>query len=369
MHAGGPEPPRVIRPVALVLLASLCASTVSAEPEPEPLVPAPLPQIASVVPGVLIHGSGTFLQGRTQTTNRLLLMEGTGVGLTLLGGVALITTGASRRVVGPAALTAMTGVNLFALSLLSSLYASAAPREGLGVPRRELALLESSLGYLYVYDPQFAFHHFATLGVDARIGPWHLGADSAVAPRQGNSRWKLLGGYRFLGPRGPHQPPASDGSYLELELGLGDHYYGDDEFTSRVLELGLGARLDSQRYLPDVRGAFFQLGAGFAKQWLLFDLPGEDVSNDTSLLLAHFGFGMYLGDAATRGGELELYYDHRHDGFAAGLKINGLGSGVAGHFGLRGSYTISPEWAVSAMTEIGSAWVLGTSVTWRTDGP
>jgi hypothetical protein len=359
----------VIRPVAILLLTSFCSSLARAEPEPEPLVPAPWPQIASVVPGVLIHGSGTFLQGRTQTTNRLLLMEGTGVGLTLIGGVALFTTGAARRVVGPAALTAITGVNLFALSLLSSLYASAAPREGLGVPRRELALLESSLGYLYVYDPQFAFHHFATLDVDARVGPWHLAADSAVAPRQGNSRWKLEGGYRFLGPRGPREPMASDGSYLELELGFGDHYYGEDEFTSRVLELVLEARIDSQRYLPDVRGAFFQLGAGLAKQWLLFDLPGEDQSDDTSLLLAHFGFGMYLGDAAMQGGELELYYDHRHDGFAAGLKVNGLGSGVAGHFGLRGSYTIGPEWAVSAMTEIGSAWLLGTSVTWRTDGP
>jgi hypothetical protein len=332
-------------------------------------VPAPLPQIASVIPGVLIHGSGTFLQGRNQTTYRLLLMEGAGIGLTLLGGVALFTTGASRRVVGPAALTAMTGVNLFALSLLSSIYASAAPREGLGVPRRELPLLETSLGYLYVDDPQFSFHHFATAGLDARVGPWHLAADSAVAPTQGNSRWKLGGGYRFLGPLGPREPRASDGSYLEAELGFGDHYYGTDDFTSRVLELELEARLDSQRYLPDVRGGFFQLGAGFAKQWLVFDLPAGTEVTDTSLLLAHFGFGMYLGDAARQGGELELYYDHRHDGFAAGLKINGLGSGVAGHFGLRGSYTITPEWAVSAVTEIGSARTLGLSVTWRTDGP
>jgi hypothetical protein len=321
-----------------------------------------------VVPGVLIHGSGTWLQGRTQTTNRLLLMEGTGVGLTLLGGVTLFTTGAARRVVGPAALTAMTGVNLFVLSFLSSVYASAAPREGFGTPRRELALLETSLGYLYVYDPQFTFHHFATAALDARLGPWHLGADSATAPLQGNTRWKLLAGYRFLGPMGPQRDAATDGSYLELALGFGDHRYEDDGFISRTLELELEARIDSQRYLPDVGGGFFQLGAGLAKQWLLFDLPGVDTSNDTSLLLAHFGFGLYLADPSTRGGEVELYYDHRHDGFAAGLKATGLGSGVAGHFGLRGSYTLSPSWALSALTEVGSAWTLGLNVTLRTDG-
>jgi hypothetical protein len=321
------------------------------------------------VPGVLIHGSGAWLQGRNQTTNRLLLMEGTGVGLALLGGVTLFTTGAARRVVGPAALTAMTGVNLFALSLLASVYASAAPRAGLGVPRTELALLESSLGYLYVYDPQFSFHHFVTVALDARLGPWHLAADSAVAPLQGNARWKLLAGYRFLGPKGPREPAASDGSYLELQLGFGDHRYDEEEIVSRVAELELDARVDSQRYLPDVRGAFFQLGAGLAKQWLLYDLPGPDESDDTSLLLAHFGFGAYLGDPSMQGGEVELYYDHRHDGFAAGLKMTGLGSGVAGHFGLRGRYAITPEWALSALTEIGSAWTLGTSVTWRTDGP
>jgi hypothetical protein len=361
-----------VRLASLAVAASLCTSLASAEPEPEPepvpRAPAPWPQIASVVPGVLLHGSGTWLQGRTLTTERLLVMEATGVGLTLLGGITLFTSGAARDIAGPATLTTVTGVNLIALSLLASVYASAAPREGLGRGRRELPLLESTLGYLYVYDPEFAFHHFATLGLDARLGPWHLAADTATAPAKGNARWKLLGGYRFFGPMGPYRPAATDGSYLELELAFGDHRFTDDGFVSRVAELELEARIDTQRYLPDVGGAFFQLGTGLGKQWLLFDLPGADETTDTTLLLAHFGFGMYLGDPSVRGGEVELYYDHRHDGFAAGLKTGGLVSGVAGHFGLRGSYTLTPEWALSALTEVGSAWTLGMNVTWRTDG-
>ena len=56
------------------------------------------------------------------------------------------------------------------------------------------------------------------------------------------------------------------------------------------------------------------------------------------MLLARFGFGMYLGDPAERGGEVVVYYDHRHDDFAAGLKLTGLGSGIPGHFGAEARY-------------------------------
>ena len=41
-----------------------------------------------------------------------------------------------------------------------------------------------------------------------------------------------------------------------------------------------------------------------------------------------FGFGVYFGRSRrARRGELLLVYDHRHDGFAGGMKIGGLGSG------------------------------------------
>jgi hypothetical protein len=131
----------------------------------------------------------------------------------------------------------------------------------------------------------------------------------------------------------------------------------------------LDGRLDLQRYLPDVRGAFLQLGAGLAKQWLLFDAPGVNDSDDTSLLLGHFGFGVYVGQRArASGAELELYYDHRHDGFAGGLKMAGLGSGVAGHFGVRADYDFAPSWGLSFVSEVGSAWTLGLNATWRTEG-
>lgn len=354
--------------------ASAAASTSpaisDAPPEERALAPAPLPQIAAVVPGFLVHGSGTFLQGRARTTERFLLLEGASIGLTLIGGYALFRTGAARNVVGPAALTAISGVSLFFSSFLANVYAVTAPREGLGAARTELPLLDTSLGYLFVRDPQFSFNHFATAALDARIAAWHVFADTAVAPRQGNARYRLGAGYRFFGPRGPNAAEASDGSYLELLAAFGDHHFDRDGFTSRVLEAAVDARVDSQRYFPDVHGAFFSLAAGYARQWLVFDLPGPGLTTPTSLLLARFGFGFYVASAApgAPSGEVEIYYDHRHDGFAAGLKMPGLGSGAAGHLGLRAAYPVSPAWSLSAVTEVGSAWTLGLSASFRTDG-
>lgn len=358
---------------AVVLSLSLLASSESVRAadskprdpalmvRPEPRVPSPLPEIAAVFPGVLLHGSGTFLQNRPQTTERLLLLEGAGLLTTFLSGLVLFQTGAARDAVGPTALFAVAGVGSFGLSLAANLYGTWAPARGFGEARRELPLLESRFGYLYVYDPQFDYRHFAATQIDGRLGAWHVGARTAHAPLQDNQRYELLAGYRLVGPMARVRP-AADGSYLEPMLGYAEHRFDRDGFAVRALELSVEGRLDTERYLPDVRGAFFQVQTGLARQWFAYDLPGVDITNATSLLLAHMGFGVYLGGwqgARGHGGEVEIYYDHRHDGFAGGLEMRGLGSGVAGHFGSRLSYRITEHWGTYAQTEIGSAWTLG----------
>jgi hypothetical protein len=60
-----------------------------------------------------------------------------------------------------------------------------------------------------------------------------------------------------------------------------------------------------------------------------------------------------------------LYYDHRHDDFAAGLKSTGLGSGVPGHIGLSSRYYLSDHFGVTTSAEVGSAWVLGLGIAFR----
>lgn len=233
---------------ALALLAPVEPAS-APPPRPEPRVPSPLPEIAAVFPGLLVHGSGVWLQHRGHTAQRLLLLEGAALLTTLASGVVLFQTGAARDVVGPAALGAVAGVGTFGLSFLANVYAAWAPADGLGAPLRRLPLLESSLGYLYVYDPQFDHRHFATAQVAARLGAWRASVNAAVAPARDNQRVELLGGYRVLGPRGRDSDAASDGSYLEPRVGYSEHRFGRDGFTSRVIELGLEGRL-RHRSLP-----------------------------------------------------------------------------------------------------------------------
>jgi hypothetical protein len=321
--------------------------------------PSPLPEIAAVFPGFLVHGAGPWLQHRNQTAQRLLALEGASLLVTFASAFVLFQTGAARDLVGPTALVGVAGVGTFAVSFLASVYATWAPADGLGEPLRILPLIESSLGYFYVYDPQFEYRHFLTVGLSARLDAWHLSAGGATG--QDNDRLELGAGYRLLGPRGYGAQPASGGSYLEPRLGYSYHVFERDGFSSQVFELALGGRLDIDRYLPDVRGAFFEGEAGWAKQVFHHELPFSDPYTWTSLLLARVGFGLYLGHrgGARAGGEVQVYYDHRHDGFAGGLEVNGLGSGPAGHFGLLASYQLTRLWGLRLRAEAGSAYTLG----------
>jgi hypothetical protein len=339
----------------------------AAPPRPEPRAPSPLPELASIFPGLVLHGSGAWLQHRNQTAGRLLMLEGASVLATFTSGFILFSTGAARDVVGPTALLAVAGVGTFAVSFLANVYATLAPPDGLGDPLRQQPLIDSSAGYLYVYDPQFAYRHFVTVRASAFVRGWHALADVAAALDHENQRLSFGAGYRLLGAGGSGSEPASDGSYLEPRVAFTAHRFEPDGFNSRIIELAVEGRLDASRYLPDVRGAFFQGEAGWASQVFVSHVPGPNPTTATSLLLAHVGFGMYLGNRldSRTGGEAELYYDHRHDGYAGGLKVNGLGSGVAGHLGLRGSYQLTPRWGVRARAEAGSAYVLGLDLVVR----
>src|SRR5688572_11414644 len=99
---------------------------------PEPRASPPWPQLASLVPGALIHGSGTWLQGRTQTTERLLLLEASALLAIVAGGLVIYETGAAREYAGAATLLVGAGVGGFGASFLASVYASAAPADGWG---------------------------------------------------------------------------------------------------------------------------------------------------------------------------------------------------------------------------------------------
>lgn len=323
------------------------------------------------MPGVLVHGSGHYVIGETDTAVKLLIAEGIGLGMLLGGGTALVLTGASRYVVGPAAAVAALGTGLFGTSLLADVYGSVSSDGGAAdlVPRAP-PKLESELGYRYVSDTLFPYGHFAVERLSLTLGSWRIAPSAWIDPAGKNARYRLEGGYRLigLGPGERHAHELDD--RLELRLGLVHHRYPTQGFTRSSAELTLAARYDLARLGRTLRGGFVEFEAGYGRARIDYDIRGIDVPADADdMLLARFGFGAVFRGNTHPGSQALVYYDHRHDDFAAGLIITGLGSGVIGHFGTELRWFFTPSFGVLAQVEVGSALVSGLSVLYRPAEP
>jgi hypothetical protein len=84
-----------------------------------------------------------------------------------------------------------------------------------------------------------------------------------------------------------------------------------------------------------------------------------------ALLLTTFGFGVILRGKAAPGSIARLYYDHRHDDFAAGWLMPGLGSGAPGHFGGELRWYFGKRVGISGEAQVGSAVLGGVSLLLR----
>lgn len=320
---------------------------------------------AAIVPGALIHGSGHWVLGQKRTGYRLLAVEGVGIGTALAGVVPIGLTGASRYLVGVGAALSVTGMGLFSMSALADLYGVSVPLEHRGEVQLSAPSFEAQFGYRHVYDPVFSYRNFVVHGMDVRHGGWRLSPSAWNALDDRNARWRVAGAWRFFGPR-PGGEVTKSASHLELEAGWTRHAFLTEGFHTRTLELTLAGRWDLRELDPMLAGAFWDLSAGLGFHTIDFGLRG--VGNETSeLLLMRFGFGAFIGQGNRRGGEVTAYYDHRHDDYAAGMKITGLGSGVAGHIGFSGKVYLTRSWGLLADVQGGSAWLGGVSIVYRGD--
>lgn len=356
----------------------MAVSSRAAQATPAPLLSSPWPELAAVFPGALLHGFGVWLRGRRITAERLLVLEGASLLALALGGLVIYETGAARDLAGPSVLMIAAGAGTLGASFLANLYATWAPSAGWGEPQRRLPRWVSALGYTYVADARLGDQHLMTARVDGRLGRWHAGFDAAISPSPGREHLAARAGFRWLGPRAT-KTLASDGSYLEPRVGVVSRRFDREGFVTRGIEAALEGRLDAERWLPDVHGAFFSAAVGVARQWTEIDVPGANVTEPSDQLLVRSGFGVYMGarslDASPApagmlpGGEVEVYYDHRRDGLAGGIMTLGPSSGFAGHVGLRAEYHLGAIWGVDALIERGSAWVVGSAVSFRVGLP
>lgn len=328
-----------------------------------PLEPGVVPTLASLVPGIVLRGSGTFLAKDRRSARRLFSSAAAGLVLFVGGGAVLAATGTSRRLVSTFTPVVFLGSALIFSSWLADIYgASTGGRDAVG--QTVSPALEWELGYRYVYDPQFAYRSFAFARGDLRHGAWRASPSAHVALDDDNQRWSLDLARRLHGRDAREQ--SDDGSYVDVTHGLLYHRYGSERFAVWTPTLALEGRLDLRHVGSSLRGAFVegQLGAGV--EVYAFDATGTQAREDVfGLLLARWAFGVYFGRGRERTGEATVYYDHRHDDFAAGLGVDGIASGIVGHIGTTGHYWFHEQWGVSALLEVGSAVVTGISARYR----
>jgi hypothetical protein len=65
-----------------------------------------------------------------------------------------------------------------------------------------------------------------------------------------------------------------------------------------------------------------------------------------------------------RRGEVQIYYDHRHDEVVGGLGLGSTFDGPYGHFGAQASYWLTDRWGVEAQLEVGSVYTTRLSLQW-----
>jgi hypothetical protein len=246
---------------------------------------------------------------------------------------------------------------------MANLYSAVAPALTPGVPAPSLPPLELDFGYQYVSDPNFDYGHFLALGATARLSSVRLEASARLAPGEGNARVWLGGAYRLHGE--PERARGNtDGTAVDLELGALYHRFPAEGFLVTGGEAGVRGRYAMARLSPRLEGSFAEASVGMAFQGYTFFGPVSEDALHQQLLFT-FAYGVYLGREGPPRGEALLYYDHRKDDYAGGLKA---GAGVLGHFGVRGRVLLSERWGVSADVQAGSAYVARLSAVYALGG-
>jgi hypothetical protein len=335
---------------------------------PEGFEPGVLPTLAAVFPGVLFHGTGLWAAGADQAAYELARIEAIGLVGSTLGLIGVYATGASSDTVELIYYPSMVAISAFVMPWFADLYgASVGGREA--DARHDLAPIEARAGYAYIHDPVFDYAHFSYVQADVRLEPVRLIPSAWISLGQDNQRLRLEGHGRLLGPRAGVKSHGRDGSFLDIETGITYHQFGTEQFETLVLEAKLAGRYDMRRLSPVLRGSFYELAMGVGGQLFGYAAADGELGEDVSaLLLMRTAYGVYFGPSGDRYGEAKVYYNHRHDGFAAGSGFNSDIDGLFGHAGIEGFYYLSDSWGLFADFKAAAAYVALTGVTFRYGG-
>ncbi|MGM0557824.1 MAG: hypothetical protein ACQEVA_15675 [Myxococcota bacterium] len=318
-----------------------------------------LPGMASLVPGVLLHGSGTFVAGDRETGLKLLKWQGISTLALAASFTELVLTGASRKTIWLSAPTVLLSFGTFTQTWLADIYGAFSGAHSTGSAALALPKLRLDVGYRYVFDPQFDYRNFTYLAAEFWVDRVRVSSQNWLALDDANVRTGLLGDWRIIGPT--HDEYASNGSTLDLRMGARFARFGGEGFSVLTPEVQMRGRLDLGEVGRSLEGAFADASVGLGFEVYDYDAAGLPFGSDVnSLLLGGFGFGLYH-DVGNPGGEVRLYYDHRHDTYAGGAHLSDLGGGVPGYFGIETHFDFG-HWGIGADLKAGSAYIGGLNV-------
>jgi len=319
----------------------------------------------TIVPGAIVHGSGHYALGHEKTALALAVTELVGIALVGGGVATLLASGNSRNIAGPALAATVFGSGLFLGSFGADLYGTLATDGGAvdSTPRAP-PRFESELGYRYVADPHFRYRHFLVESVALRQGRIRVAPSTWFATNSSNVRYRVEGAYRVLGLEPGELGKLDD--HWDVVLGGTYQRYLPERFRRSGIELALDARFDFSHFGDTLRGSFIDLALGYGVAKVTYDIQGLRVPADKDdLLLARVGLGVMLRGRASPGSEARVYYDHRHDDYAAGLLAAGRISGVFGKLGADLRWFFTPRVGVLCDAQVGSALVAGLSLLFR----
>ena len=333
-----------------LVVASLLVSSAARADDVEPAEVSTTRRLAAVsaalVPGVVLHGAGSWVLHEKRAAKRLAITGGIGLGAMALGGAAVGITGAAESMVVWGVPMVIAGAALWLPTWFSDVwYAAGGPRVR-GAPHAR-STWSVDLGTTWLHD---GYRERALVRGGGRIEVGRIGAGaSSLVDAEGRAR--TFDGelrVRILGAAA-NDATIDDGSRLYVRAGARRHEDDDDKVDITTGELEVGGRLDLQRIDRNLHGTFLELALGMGLQEVTY---ADLVSELDSLFLGRFAWGLYLGARS----ELTAFYDHRRDSLAGGIAAN-RAAGFVGSVGANIDLRLGGPFAAIAEVEIGNGWV------------
>ncbi len=300
---------------------------------------------ASIVPGIVVRGAGSYVIGERQAARRLAITGGIGLGAMLVGGLAVGVSGGHPNTIVPGVPLMLVGAGLYVPTWFADVWVAAGGAR-IRPDRRASAPWSVELGTTYVRDP-FRRRALIRSAATYERGQLGLGASTLIdaegVSRTGDAEVRLrLRGAAASGA-------AIDyGSKLVVRGGYRIHRDDEDDVTLQTVEAELLGRLDLLYVHRAFDGNFIEISTGLGVERASYPRDAHDTG---SLLLGKFAWGTYLGAS-----ELTVFYDYRRDSLAGGFPA-WRAAGYVGSFGASTLLRVGGPFALHAELEIGNAWV------------